>query len=119
MSWNEALASHGSRGKRLQAAWVGGRITTWPGATTAWPRPVSARSARSLLTHGFHDVESGFEGERWRWTDGRAALDASLWQGCQGVFFLRVEPAMPALPRWIGPGEPASVVELGSFKRHV
>ncbi len=68
------------------------------------------------LTQGFHGLESGAEGERWRWTDGRAVLDASLWQGCQGVFFLRVELNRPSLPRWLAPGEIASVVDLAEAR---
>ena len=51
------------------------------------------------LSAGFHHVEEGPQ----RWTAGRARLPASLWEGCRGSFFLRVELTRPALPRWVSP----------------
>ncbi len=61
------------------------------------PRTIMADDAS--LVAGFHDAE---EGPR-RWTKGRARLPASLWEGCRGSFFLRVDLALSALPRWVGP----------------
>jgi len=55
-----------------------------------------------LLSIGFHAVE-GLPQDIRRWTSGRAHLPASLWSGCHGQFFLRVELAGPALPRWTAP----------------
>ncbi len=59
---------------------------------------VMADDAR--LSAGFHHVEEGPQ----RWTAGRARLPASLWEGCRGSFFLRVELTRPALPKWIVAG---------------
>ncbi len=61
-------------------------------------RTIAADDAR--LSAGFHHVEEGPQ----RWTCGRARLPASLWEGCRGSFFLRVELTRPALGRWIAPG---------------
>ncbi len=52
------------------------------------------------LSAGFHHLEEGPQ----RWTCGRARLPTSLWEGCRGSFFLRVELTRPALPRWVVPG---------------
>ena len=49
-----------------------------------------------LLAVGFHGLEPGPK----RWTAGRALLPAALWQGCDGGFFLWLEFAHMALPRW-------------------
>ena len=56
------------------------------------------------LCVGFHAIESG-----WRWTAGKARLPASLWKGMENDFFLRVDVAHPALPRWVAPA--ARVIE--------
>ena len=48
------------------------------------------------LADGFHPAE-----ETLRWTNGRARLPASLWEGCRGVFFLRLDLAAATNPRWI------------------
>ncbi len=49
-----------------------------------------------LLSVGFHGLEPG----PMRWTAGRALLPAALWQGCAGGFFLQIDFAHMALPRW-------------------
>ena len=54
------------------------------------------------LCVGFHAVEGQCDAT-WRWTAGRALLPASLWDGTEGAFFLRVEFASTALPRWLAP----------------
>ena len=51
---------------------------------------------------GFHDVEKEPSGCQ-RWTSGRVRLPEELWAGCRGTFFLRVDLAGPALPRWVVP----------------
>ena len=61
-------------------------------------RTIAADDPR--LCAGFHHIEEGPQ----RWTCGRAHLPASLWEGCRGSFFLRVELTRPALGRWIAPG---------------
>ncbi|MBY0296680.1 MAG: Hint domain-containing protein [Methylobacterium sp.] len=68
------------------------------------------------LSAGFHAVERDGPAA-WRWTDGAAELPASLWAGCRGVFFLRVDLAGLALPRWVAPRDTASIVELADFRR--
>ena len=56
------------------------------------------------LGHGFHEVE--YSGETaTRWTNGRARLPASLWDGCRGHFFLRVGLANGAVARWVAPAQ--------------
>ena len=55
-----------------------------------------------LLADGFHGLQDGADGPH-RWTDGRVRLPSELWQDCRGVFFLRVDLAMPAGKRWIAP----------------
>ena len=54
------------------------------------------------LGEGFHKAEADH-----RWTDGRARLPATLWDGCRGAFFLRVDLAAVAEPRWVAPGSMA------------
>ena len=54
------------------------------------------------LCVGFHDVEHEGENKR-RWTAGRALLPASLWKDAEGEFFLRIDLAFAALPRWAAP----------------
>ncbi len=63
------------------------------------------------LCVGFHGVERDGESKR-RWTAGRALLPASLWDGTEDEFFLRIELAFPALPRWAAPVPVASVEAL-------
>ena len=63
-------------------------------------KPLIVAADDPRLGAGFHDVEQGPQ----RWTCGRARLPASLWEGCRGSFFLRVELTRPALGRWIAPG---------------
>ncbi len=58
---------------------------------------IAADDGRLCL--GFHAPEAGPQ----RWTGGRARLPAALWDGCRGHFFLRVDLARPALPRWERP----------------
>lgn len=53
------------------------------------------------LAEGFHALEQ--EGGAHRWTDGRAPLPASLWAGCRGHVFVRVECLQNDLARWIAP----------------
>ena len=55
---------------------------------------VNADDAR--LLDGFHAVEAG----PTRWTAGRARLPETLWEGCEGAFFLRIDFARMPLPRW-------------------
>ncbi len=57
--------------------------------------------ADPLLCAGFHALGEGAR----RWTAGRARLPAALWARYEGAdgFFLRVELAGPALPRWRAP----------------
>ena len=69
------------------------------------PQTVSADDPR--LCTGFHDVEQGPQ----RWTAGRARLPSDLWGTCSGDFFLRVDMAHAALPRWIEPAQGASMRE--------
>ena len=60
-----------------------------------------------LLCVGFHAVER--DGDlAWRWTAGRARLPASLWDGVEGDFFLRIHLAWPMLPRWVAPDRVSS-----------
>ena len=54
------------------------------------------------LCVGFHEVERDGDAA-WRWTAGRARLPTSLWEGLESDAFLRVDLAMPALPRWVAP----------------
>ena len=60
-----------------------------------------------LLGLGLHALEA--DGRRW--TAGRASLPASLWNGCEHSFYLRVDLAGPALARWIAP-ERSDVVRI-------
>ncbi|KQT46536.1 hypothetical protein ASG52_12455 [Methylobacterium sp. Leaf456] len=83
-------------------------LTIDDGLTSA--RPIALDDAR--LGEGFHAVNGGA-----RWTDGSAALPADLWAGCKGSFFLRVELAVAALPRWIAPSETAGVVNLADRRK--
>ena len=69
----------------------------------AEPRLIAADDAR--LRVGFHHAES----DTLRWTAGRAHLPTELWENCRGDFFLRVDLAMPALPRWERSAEIAAV----------
>ncbi len=52
------------------------------------------------LCVGFHNVERDGDAA-WRWTAGRARLPASLWEGMDDDFFLRIDFASLALPRWV------------------
>lgn len=54
------------------------------------------------LRVGFHGVEDEAD-RRIRWMNGRASLPKSLWAGCRSAFFLRLDLATPALPRWVAP----------------
>lgn len=54
------------------------------------------------LATGFHPAEDA-NGVARRWTTGRARLPRQLWEGVQHEFFLRVEFAGEALPRWTAP----------------
>lgn len=70
------------------------------------------------LGTGFYGPE-GAGAETVRWTNGTARLPASLWDGCQGQFFLRVKLGRAPLPRWIHPNaEPAPVVAAPKPGRH-
>ncbi|KQT61695.1 hypothetical protein ASG52_02155 [Methylobacterium sp. Leaf456] len=73
-------------------------------------REVALDDAR--FGQGFHPEDDGV-----RWTDGCAALPAALWAGCKGSFFLRVELAGPALPRWIAPGKTVGVINLADRRQ--
>ena len=72
------------------------------------PRTMAADHPSLCL--GFHHVEAGPQ----RWTAGRARLPAELWANCGTSFFLRIDLARPALPRWSAPagsrGEPMAAV---------
>jgi hypothetical protein len=57
------------------------------------------------LGEGFHVLEE--DGARHRWTDGRARLPASLWAGCRGQVFVRVELLESELARWVPPAAEA------------
>ncbi len=62
-----------------------------------------------LLCVGFHNLENS----ACRWTAGRARLPAPLWtehESAAADFFLRVELAGPALPRWVTATDAASLV---------
>ncbi len=61
------------------------------------------------LSDGFYGVEAGSH----RWTAGRARLPAELWEGCRGVFFLRVELTMQSNPVWIAPEQAAASSQAG------
>ena len=62
------------------------------------------------LCVGFHAPEAGPQ----RWTAGRARLPAALWEGCRGSFFIRIDLARPALPRWGRPAHREVVAMVGS-----
>ncbi|UYW24867.1 Hint domain-containing protein [Methylorubrum extorquens] len=64
----------------------------------------------SCLSIGFHEAE-----EAHRWTDGEAHVPRELWAGCRGHFFLRIDLARPALPRWAAP---EAKVEIAEPQRH-
>ncbi|WP_342149832.1 Hint domain-containing protein [Methylorubrum sp. SB2] len=68
-------------------------------------RTLQADSAE--LVDGFHAA-----GEGHRWTTARARVPASLWQGCRDEFFLRIDLAAPALPRWVDHGRAGGKAEL-------
>ena len=72
-------------------------------------RTISADDPR--LCTGFHDVEQGPQ----RWTAGRARLPSDLWGTCSDDFFLRVDMAHAALPRWIEPAKVAFMPEQLTF----
>ena len=59
-------------------------------------RPIALDDPRLCI--GFQEPEGAL-----RWTTGRARLPASLWQGCEGHAFIRVDLAGPPLPRWVRP----------------
>ncbi|MFE1599593.1 Hint domain-containing protein [Methylobacterium sp. ID0610] len=67
------------------------------------------------LRDGFYDLE-GKDADQHRWTNGRAVLPRTLWEDCQGEFFLRLELGGGSLLRWQEPpsgsaansGEPAA-----------
>jgi hypothetical protein len=69
--------------------------------------PLKIDLADPLLCIGFHALEDGL----WRWTAGQARLPA-LWaqhgRATDDGFFLRVELANPALPRWVASPADAS-----------
>ncbi len=72
------------------------------------PRAVDL--ADPLLCVGFHSLEDGAR----RWTAGRARLPAALWAGHEGAsdgFFLRVDLAGAALPRWVAPAADEAAVD--------
>ncbi|MCJ2033265.1 Hint domain-containing protein [Methylobacterium sp. J-068] len=85
-------------------------ITLDDGLTGA--REIALDDAR--LAQGFHAMD---ENSATRWTDGAAVLPADLWAGCEDLIFLRVTLSGPALPRWIGPNETASVVALDAYRQ--
>lgn len=65
------------------------------------------------LTDGFHYVEDGSR----RWTSGLTRLPSSLWEGCRESFFLTIDLAGPAVPRWIPPAfSEASVIAAPSIE---
>lgn len=65
------------------------------------PRAIALDDPR--LSIGFHMVE-GTGAETRRWTGGCARLPSTLWDGCRGHLFLRVDLFGAAIPRWIAPG---------------
>ena len=67
---------------------------------------VTIEPSDARLTEGFYPAEDAF-----RWTKGRARLPATLWEGCRGMFFLRVDLAMAAAPRWIAPEAAKPAIE--------
>lgn len=71
------------------------------------------------LEAGFHPCDAAGAAPSWRWTDGDAVLPTALWDGCRGVFSLRIRLSGSALPRWIGPGETNGVVDLAEVRRQV
>ena len=73
--------------------------------------PLEIKGDDPRLCVGFHGVEHEGEIKR-RWTAGCALLPASLWDGVQGEFFLRIELAFAALPRWAAPVPVASAEVL-------
>lgn len=69
------------------------------------------------LAEGFYGEEG--DGDM-RWTNGRARLPASLWQGARGYVFLKVELASETPPRWIAPAVgPMLMLERGDRLRLV
>ncbi|SFL26611.1 Hint domain-containing protein [Methylorubrum salsuginis] len=71
-------------------------------------------SLRRTLSAGSPELAEGFyeAGEGHRWTGARARVPASLWQGCRDEFFLRIDLAAPALPRWVDKGHTEAKAEL-------
>ena len=53
------------------------------------------------LDAGFHALET--EGGAHRWTNGQAHLPSSLWVGCRGHVFVRVDCQANDLMRWVAP----------------
>lgn len=66
----------------------------------AAPRHVAVDDPR--LGEGFHSVEQDGP-TKWRWSAGRARLPASLWEGVDVDFYLRVDCSSPPLPLWVAP----------------
>jgi hypothetical protein len=62
------------------------------------------------LSEGFHALEQ-VGGTAQRWTRGNTPLPATLWAGCQGMFFLQVTTVAVAL-HWVAPSKP--VVDEGA-----
>ncbi|KQT57040.1 hypothetical protein ASG52_02900 [Methylobacterium sp. Leaf456] len=71
-------------------------------------------SVRRTLPAESAELDEGFHasGEGHRWTTARARVPASLWQGCRDEFFLRIDLAAPALPRWVDRGRAGGKAEL-------
>ena len=63
------------------------------------------------LDRGFYDAELSGD-VATRWTNGHVRLPATLWDGCRGHFFLRLELASNAVPRWVEPVAPAAVAKV-------
>ncbi|KQT61676.1 hypothetical protein ASG52_02035 [Methylobacterium sp. Leaf456] len=77
-------------------------------------RAIALDDAR--LEAGLHPLDTD-GAAHWRWTEGATPLPASLWEGCRGTMFLRVNLAAPSLPRWVGPQETAGIVDLAERRR--
>ena len=66
---------------------------------------------------GFWHVQEG-AGVAWRWTTGDAVLDPTLWDGCEDMFFLRLELASDRgqFRTWVSKARPSDVVDFGFYK---
>jgi hypothetical protein len=61
-----------------------------------------AGAADARLDEGCFELEHDPEGRAFRWTHAEVPLPASLWEGCEGFFFLYVS-VLGGRPYWVAP----------------